>query len=241
MEDSLKALLDLQEVDLARDRLEERKEHLPEKRELSDLEGRMAEVQAAIDRVRESADYVVRESDRLEGEIGTLDEKIGKEEGRLYSGEVANPKELSALQEEIAMLKRRKQPLEDSVLEHMVTREELSSERERLQAELEEIRGNAERVRERMREALGALDGELAAEQEKRGSLVRQIPEDVIELYESLREQKRGIGAGALEGGICTACREALPAMEVDRIRRKVREGERLFRCEHCRRILVVS
>jgi hypothetical protein len=39
---------------------------------------------------------------------------------------------------------------------------------------------------------------------------------------------------------MCTACRESLSAVEVDRIKGKARGGEWLFRCEHCRRLLVV-
>jgi uncharacterized protein len=102
VQDSLKALLELQEVDTARDRLEERKAHLPEKAELAELEGRIAETRAAIDRVREEQDAIIREVDRLEGEMRIIEDKIAREEKRLYSGEVVNPKELGALQDEIA-------------------------------------------------------------------------------------------------------------------------------------------
>lgn len=240
MAESLKPLLELQEIDLSRDRLHERKEHLPEKEELTELEGRMKEVQAAIDRVEEEAGAVIKEMDRLEGEASQIANKIGAEERKLYSGEVVNPKELTALQDEIAMLRRRKAPLEEGALEQMQTRDELAEEKEGLRRELEDLSREADAVRERIARATAEIDRELEAEEEKRRGVLSPIPEDVLELYERLRGQKKGIGVGALENGICTACREALSAVEVDRIKREAREGEQLFRCEHCRRLLVV-
>lgn len=238
---SLKPLLQLQEVDLVRDRLVDRKEHLPEKDELASLEGRMKEVEAVISRVGEEQDRVVREIERLEQEAGSIANKIEREESRMYSGEVVNPKELSAIQDEVAMFRRQKAPFEEEALELMMRRDELQEERERLRGELEDLGREADGVRERIEKATAEIDRELEAEDAKRSSLAEPIPPDVLELYEDLRGQKRGIGVGALEDGICTACREQLSAMQVDQMRRRRREGEHLFRCEHCRRLLVVE
>lgn len=238
--DPLQALLELQKVDTVRDRLEERKEHLPEKDELADLESRMNEVRARIERVQTEADAVGREISRIDLEVKTLDEKIAQEEAKLYGGSVVNPKELSALQSEIEMFKRRKTPLEEGELEQMVVRDELTAERDGLEAELADLEKETTVVRERIGAATGEIERELGVEDTRRDQLLGVIPLEVLEEYESLRGQKKGVGVGALEGGSCTACREALSAVEIDRLKRRAREGERLDRCEHCRRLLVV-
>jgi uncharacterized protein len=238
--DAVLALLDLQKIDIVRDRLHERLEHLPERVELTDVEGRIAEMNAAIARVSKEAETVEREERRVEEEVRLLEEKIGQEESKLYSGAVQNPKELSALQAEIEMLKRRKSPLEETGLEQLETRDQLLEERARLEAELADLEQEASGVRSRIQAVTGEIQGELGTEDTKRAEIVPKIPSDVVERYEELRGAKRGIGVGALENGICTACREALSAVETDKIRRQVREGEWLFRCEHCRRLLVV-
>lgn len=239
--EAVDALLDLQQVDAARDRLHERKERLPLKDDLVDVNSRIAEVQAAIERVQKEADELEREERRVEEEVRLIEEKITAEEKKLYSGDVVNPKELSALTDEIAMLKRRKAPLEDSGLEELEMRDQLLTERDRLNGELEELRKEAAGVQDRIDEATGDIDAEMSVEDTKRAELVPKIASEVLESYESIREQKRGIGVGALEGGTCTACREALSAVEVDRIKRQARNGDWLFRCEHCRRLLVVK
>lgn len=239
--ESLKPLLDLQEVDLARDRLQERKETLPERGELADHQARMKEVEGVIDRVREDAEALVREIEKLDQETSVIVDKITSEEKRMYSGEVMNPKELAAMTDEIAMLRRRKAPLEERELELMERREQLASEREALESELADLGREADQVRSRIAAAEAEIDAEVAVEDTKRAALQPQIPDDVLEVYEELRAAKRGIGVGKLENGLCTACREQLSAVEIDRIKRKAREGEYLFRCEHCRRLLVLQ
>jgi uncharacterized protein len=240
MNESATALLELQDVDLARDRLNERKEHLPLRGELTDIESRIADIKGAIAQLQREADDLEREERRVEEEVRLIEEKIAQEEHKMYSGQVINPKELGALQDEIGMLQRRKAPLEEKGLEELEARDLLLAERARFEEELHSLESEAGTVSAKIGEAVAAIDRDLGVEEEKRAAIVPKIPDETIELYESLRASKRGIGVGALEGGSCTACREALSAVEVDRIKRKAREGEWLFRCEHCRRLLVV-
>ncbi|HWC31850.1 MAG TPA: C4-type zinc ribbon domain-containing protein, partial [Actinomycetota bacterium] len=63
-----------------------------------------------------------------------------------------------------------------------------------------------------------------------------EFDEELVELYEGLRAQKRGVGAASLEDGVCQGCHQRLSALELDRLKRT--EGIR--RCEYCRRILVM-
>jgi predicted nucleic acid-binding Zn-ribbon protein len=154
---------------------------------------------------------------------------------------VINPKELSALQEEVAMLRRRKAPLEEKGLAELEDRDQLLAERRRLEEELGELQSEAGEIQSKIDAATGELDRELDAEDIKRAEVLAKIPPEAVEQYETLRPAKKGVGVGALQNGMCTACREALSAVEVDRIKRRARDGEWLFRCEHCRRLLVVT
>lgn len=240
MTDAVTALLDLQRIDLARDRLHERKEHLPLKQDLAEANSRIADVKAAIARVQKAADELEREERRVEEEVRLIEEKIAQEEHKMYSGQVINPKELSALQDEVDMLKRRKAPLEEKGLEELESRDQLLAERGRLEDELAALEREAGAVQARIDEATGAIDREIEVEESRRAEVLAKVPADAVERYEELRPQKKGVGVGSLENGVCTACREALSAVEVDRIKQRHRAGEWLFRCEHCRRLLVL-
>lgn len=240
MNEAVAALLDLQQVDLARDRLHERKEHLPLRAELADVEARIAELKGLMANLQQQADTLEREERRVEEEVRLIEEKIAQEEHKMYSGQVINPKELSALQDEIGMLNRRKAPIEEQGLEQLEARDALISEHKGLEDQVQTLQQEADALRAQIDRAVDEIDRELGTEDSKRVSVVGHIPPETLEQYESLRGSKRGIGIGVLENGSCTACREALSAVEVDRIKQRARSGEWLFRCEHCRRLLVL-
>jgi hypothetical protein len=238
--DSVSALLDLQQIDRVRDRLQDQREHLPERAELANIEARIAEVRAEVKRVQNEADELERQEKQVEEQVKAIEDKIASEEHRMYSGQVINPKEVAAIQDEIAMLKRKKSPLEETGLEELEQRDQLMAERAKLQGEIADLEREAGEIRAKIAAAEGRIDQELSSEENKRASVLPAIPEEALADYESIRESKRGVGVGALENGMCTACREALSAVEVDKIKAKAREGQWLFRCEHCRRLLVV-
>ncbi len=240
MNETVTALLDLQNIDVARDRLFERKEQLPLRADLADVESRMSDVRAEMASLKADADTLEREERIVEEEVRLIEEKIAQEEHKMYSGQVINPKELAALQDEVGMLTRRKAPLEEKGLEELEARDQILAQYRALDEQLQILDREASDLRSKIGAAEGELDGEIEVEEFKRADVLAKIPEDTIELYQSLRESKKGVGVGVLENGSCTACREALSAVEVDRIKRKARDGEWLFRCEHCRRLLVV-
>jgi predicted nucleic acid-binding Zn-ribbon protein len=76
----------------------------------------------------------------------------------------------------------------------------------------------------------------LAERTAERAALIPSIDEELVELYEDLRAQKKGVGAAALEDGVCQGCHQKLSPLELERIRR----AEGIRRCEYCRRILVL-
>jgi uncharacterized protein len=240
MNDAPSALLDLQVIDRARDRLREQREKLPERAQLAEIEARLVEVKAAAKQLEREITELELAEKETEEEVRLIEEKVAQEEHKMYSGEVINPKELQALQDEVRLLNQRKEPLEDKGIEQLEKRDELIGQRGRLADEVADLEKEAEDIRRSISEAEGKIDGEMSTEEGKRADVVVAIPSDTIELYEEIRSSKRGVGVGALEGDTCTACRESLSAVEVDKIKRKAREGEWLFRCEHCRRLLVV-
>ena len=109
----LTRLLDLQAEDTAIRRLTERRASLPEAARLDELNLQLAERNSEIEIATNKTTEICREQARLEGEIALIDQMIGREEQRNYSGNVSNPKELSALQAEVASLKKKKSGIQD--------------------------------------------------------------------------------------------------------------------------------
>jgi predicted nucleic acid-binding Zn-ribbon protein len=234
---SLHRLLELQAEDTSIKRLEERRASLPEAQRLDEVNAALAELDADLEIARKQHEEVVREVARLEGEDGLLDQKIAREEQRMMSGGVSNPKELSALQAEVESLKRKKVTLEDELLEVMLVREQAAATMDGLTKERDETAAEAATLTT----TVGGLTSEISAGLEvhtaARTAIAGEVPADLLKLYEQIRASKGGVGAAALEAGTCLGCHTKLPQRELERMRA---EGG-LQRCDNCRRILIVD
>ena len=90
--------------------------------------------------------------------------KAHSEEDRAASGRVTSPKELTAIQEEVAALNRRQTALEDDLLERMEQRETLEAELADLDIRRETITTEQAEVTRDRDAALVEIDADLAAE-----------------------------------------------------------------------------
>jgi uncharacterized protein len=234
---SLQRLLDLQSEDSAIKRCEDRRRNLPEAVRLGEVSAQLAELETDSEIARKQLEEITREHNRLEGEIGLGDQKIQKEEQRLFSGAVSNPKELGSLQAEVAMLKRKGSELEDQLLEVMVQKDDATTTLESLEKERSEAAQQAATLRETVASLMSEIDGELAGHRSKRTEVAGSVPDDLLALYERIRATKGGVGAAALVDSTCQGCHTRLPSKEAERLR-----SERgLQRCDNCGRILVVQ
>ena len=233
---ALNRLLDLQAEDTAILRLAERKESLPEARRLSEVNERLHELEADLQIAQKQRDEIAREQNRLEGEIGLLVQKIEREEKRLFAGAVSNPKELSALQAEIASLRKRQGVSEDLLLEVMEQAEQAERTTTTIEKERAQAASEADELSRSVRELTHDIEAQLTDHTKQREAIAPEIPPALLKLYDTTRAQKGGIGAAALIDGTCEGCHTELPSIEV----RKIKKEGGLHRCENCRRILVV-
>lgn len=230
-------LLELQELDSAIDRLEQRRERLDAGTELTQVRAMMEEAESRMGELRLALDAVAIEQRRFENEVDSMGLKVAADEKRLYDGSIANTKELEALQHEIANIKQRTSRTEDELLERMERREDLEG---RIATEEEAVAAARARVEEVGGEAARELEqvtAELAERRAAREALVPEFDEELLELYDDLRRQKKGVGAAALVDGVCQACHEKLSALELDRLK----HTDGIKRCEYCRRIVVFT
>ncbi len=229
-------ILELQELDTAIDRLERRRERLDVGEDLSAARKEMEEAEARLGELRLGLDAVARESSRLEHDIDSMGDKLAAEEKRMYDGSIANAKELEALQHEIAALRERRSRAEDDLLEQLERREDLEARAAGADADVVATRARVDAMGGETARELEEIGAELASRRTERGALTPELDEDLLELYEDLRAQKKGVGAAALIDGVCQGCHEKLSAMAIDKLKRT--DGVR--RCEYCRRILIL-
>ena len=230
-------LLQVQEHDTAANRLRHRRDHLPELAELRATEDELARLEATLVDVEAKAAEAARTQRRLEGELSLLESKLKDLNAKLYSGVVSAARELQAMQSEGATMRERRAALEDQVLEAMGEQETIDEQLAGLRIRRDELDAQGAKLRAAVAEAQAEVDRELAAELAARADAATAVPADVAALYEQLRAQLGGVAAAPLVNGRCGGCHLALPATEIDRLRKE--PADALVRCEQCERILV--
>jgi len=170
----------------------------------------------------------------LELEIQSLSDKTSRSEQRLYGGKVTNPKELADLQAEIASLKRRRQKLEDTLLEAMIEREGAEQARDEALRHLEELESIWATRQADLKAERDTLEGRLGQIEQRRATVVSRLDTTVLATYKRLRDTKGGQAVAGLRGDACAVCGVTIsPSAEW-----KLREGE-LIHCDACGRFIV--
>lgn len=233
--DPARPLLDIQEMDTAIDRLTVRIRALETGADVMAARADADEAERTLGELRLRLDELGRDQTRLEHEIDSISQKATAEERRMYDGSVANARELDSIRHEVENLKKRRSDREDEVLALMEVRE--GSEREERAAADRSamLRARVEEVEAQAAEELDRLRTESKEKQEARHAVAAKVDPELLELYEDLRPQKKGVAAVALVDGVCQGCHEQLSSVYLDRLKRT----ETPKRCEHCRRILV--
>jgi uncharacterized protein len=237
--DQQRTLLELQTHDSAVDRLNHRRTSLPEHARLEQLATNLAAIDQLVAERQGELATVSREQTRFEDEIEMVRRKAETEEARAISGRVTSPKELTAIQEEVGALRRRQGSLEDELLDRMERRETLEAELAELSTRREGVASDQAQVTKSRDAALEEIDQELEVQREARALLEPKVSAELLKLYEQIRTRQGGVGAGALRGDTCQGCRTSLSRVELNAMR--ALPPERIKRCEHCRRILVIE
>jgi uncharacterized protein len=166
-------------------------------------------------------------------QLAGTEAKQRKIEGDLYGGRVSNPKELASLQEELTMLARTRDHLEDRILallDQMEVLREQASTAEAARTTLE--RRLAAHLAE-YEAARGRLDGEVETLTAERSAAAARVDPRLLRRYEGIAAQEGGLGVVPIHNGLCGGCHNALPTDFVARVR-----GGQIVICERCRRIL---
>lgn len=167
-------------------------------------------------------------------ELRGLEEKREKFRAQLYGGTVRNPRQLSDLEGEVAMLSREISKLEDQILGLMEALEEQRgtlSERERRLAEMRERLAG---VQERHQAQSARLRGEIAELEGQRAAAAARVERQLLKRYEQIRARQGNLGLVRVTATTCPGCRIALPSDTIKALHR----GTRGLTCDNCGRLL---
>lgn len=196
-----------------------------------------AELRDALSRLDATkAEYQAAERELKQSELNVQNQqiKIQQTDASLYGGNVHNPKELQDLQNDVAALKRHLSTLEERELEAMQLAETTEATLKQATIDLELIqarRGNEHRT---LIDEQAALSKDLERLSSERQATVSAVEGQILEMYDSLRQQKRGIAVAEVSDNSCAACGTTLTAS----LQQNARSINNLAYCPSCGRIL---
>jgi predicted nucleic acid-binding Zn-ribbon protein len=230
-------LLDLQRVDASLDQMAHRLRTLPELASLAKVAAARTEVGDRHGRLKTEVDDLGRAQRKADADVEQVRDRRARNLARIDGGLVSDPKQLQAMQHEVATLDRRIGDLEDSELEVMERLEEASAELAGLEDELARLEAEAADLTRARDAAFTEIEARRSDALGERELLAADIPADLLALYEKLRAQLDGVGVGALQHGRCGGCRLNVGAADLARM--ATAPSDEVLRCEECNRILV--
>ncbi len=169
-----------------------------------------------------------------EQDLADLTARIKGHNDWLYSGKVANPRELGSLQQEVQHLRQAQSLQEDRVLEAMTAVDDAKAlvveKTARHEAAVKTRQQEVAALTERQRQARERL----AQLRQRRQALAETCEAALLQRYEQLRRTRGGKAVALAEGGTCQGCRVTLTASDLQRLR----TSAEITTCSNCGRIL---
>lgn len=208
-------LLELARLDAQRARLEHTAKNLPEQHHLLQLKDERSTRRAELVRLTGVVEDSEAELRRQQSDVELVEQRLKRDEARLAAS--TSVTDVQGLEREIATLKKRRSDLEDIELELMARlereRAELTDAREQRNA----VEQQADELTELRDRAVEHLQQEAKTNALARREVLKQLPQDVIELYESCRG-RGGVGAAELVGAVTMATGVTLDHVDLTRI-----------------------
>ena len=229
----IEKLFDLQQIDLKRLRI------------VKQVKKSLVSVREPIDliRLRESVGSMSEEQESLkenqalaESQVKVVKEKIAANQDLLNSGRLTDPKDIAALQSQIAELESTKSAYEERALAALLEFEDKNKQYQPLVERLEEQTGEWEELRRCARAEQEGMAAELKELNRERSVCASDMNEDALQIYEELLKRKNGIAVTTITNSSCDACFMSLPTS----VATAPRNGSSNYlHCPSCGRMLI--
>lgn len=229
MQDKLKALTQLQKVDLEIAALRKSSEVYP--RQTAELEKELAGAKSAVEAERNRLLDVERQRRTLEQNIVEEKDKVKKWEARL--AEQRSTREYAALAREIDIAKKANQTMAEQVLE---LGKSLAVVREAVKVKETELLGRQDQVGGKLRDLqakVASFEGQVKELEGKRATSAGKVDKVLLGRYDNVRRKKMP-ALVTVVNGTCQGCNMNIPPQQYNTLR--VSQGMDV--CPNCNRII---
>jgi predicted nucleic acid-binding Zn-ribbon protein len=231
MHPAMKQLYELQQLDLYLDALRQTLSRLDPG---DQLRVEIQQQRAVLEGIKREYDALHAEAVDQELQLRILDEKLREAERDLYSGRITNPKELAALQKDIAYIKERRGEMDTRMLEMWDKMENLRQRINESEKQMNEVEQRYEAYRVEYEQRKAALETEIRFHEQQREEFAHQIDAEALARYETIRQRLGLIAVALVVNKACDFCHTMLTPYQL----KQLEHSTELITCENCARLL---
>lgn len=235
-EETINALLEIQQLDLEEMRAIKRRDALPQRAKILELRKKKAEVEAKnakIEPMRKDLDeklaQISAEDERLAEKQRTTQEKIDSVEG--------DYRNIESLTRDLNGLAKRRVTLEEDLNELGEKLDQVKGVQDQINTALKNLGENEQKEIVAFQKEGGAINEEIAVLTQKRTALESLVDATTLSNYHESVKRNNGIGIAELINGQCSVCRNVFADGKI----LKAKAEAPLTTCPFCKRLLVVN
>ena len=231
MENTLRLLYTLQQVDLQLQEIHELKGDLPAI--VGELEAKVSDMTSRLKELEKTVKQSKIDRDKADSDIVNLAEKSEKYKGQQL--QVKSNKQYDALTKELELAQERTLKLQKD-MELLEGKMQLAkADAAVVSTQLEEISVEYDERKKELKEVNKEHEKEELKFRHEREKLLARIKKEDFDRYERIQRAKGGTAVVPVKRGACGGCFSRVPPQKM----LEIRQNTRLFMCEHCGRILV--
>ncbi len=215
------------QMDRLRSRLQEIQKTLDDDAELRQLKERGESADARC----QAAEQSLKQAER---DVQNQQIKIEQTQSSLYGGKAHSPKELQDLQNELAALKRYLVVLEDRLIDAMQESETAEENQQLVFGNVDAALDARADLSNGLRQEQETINNELERLLVEYNAIAGAIPASDLDLYNQLRQKRRGVAVALIGDNACGACGSTLSLAQIQSAHSSVR----MMLCPSCGRIL---
>jgi hypothetical protein len=230
LKQQVELLVELQQIDSERKRIETKKQDLPV--ELEKLKTTLRDFEEKVEEERKKIEDLYEQHRMKENDLKKGNENLKKIKSRLF--EVKTNKEYQALLKEIEVINGRNDELESAIINLLEAIDTVKEQLEQEEKEYTAFRSECESGIRKIEEEINSIDSVLITINKKYGDVKGLIHADHLRRYDIIKQRRNNRAVVPVWKGICGGCHMNIPPQMYN----ELQKFEELMICPHCNRII---
>ena len=230
MKEQLSYLIELQKLDLIIGRIIGKKSELPEK--IIQMDEEFAVFAKNVEESKKKFEELNKLQSEKEDKLKKGIDTIKKTKDRLL--EVKTNKEYQAILKEIENIEKKNSEIEDEIISGLDQIDHMRTEVRKKEKDFETRRSQYEKEKKKAEIELSQLDHDLHDTEKRTDALRKQIRDELLKRYETIKGRRNGIAVALVWKEVCGGCHMNIPPQMYIELQRSAD----LLSCPNCNRII---